>query len=191
MGAAEVVSAEPLAGQRVFVASRAAAVEMFGDGGLREIAEHLPADARVALIDSAILTEPWLPERFVMAWQEAVFEGPAHGSDDELRRYIYKVVDSGFGRVRRLLVNLVTPATLCTRAAELWHDEHTHGEISAEPTGRVVLIKLRNHPYVTRPIARLVMAESLRHAASLTRVKRVDQLHRVEGDTLEVRLTWS
>ena len=35
------------------------------------------------------------------------------------------------------------------------------------------------------------MAESLRHAASLTRVKRVDQLHRVEGDTLEVRLTWS
>jgi hypothetical protein len=191
MGAAEVLSAEPCAGQRVFVASRAAAVEMYGDGGLREIAERLPPDVRGALIDSAILTEPWLPERFVMAWQEAVFEGPARGSDDAFRRYIYRVVDAGFGRVRRLLVNLVTPVTLCTRAAELWHDEHTHGEISAEPSGKVVLIKLRNHPYVTRPIARLVMAESLRHAASLTRVKRVDQLHRVEGDALEVRLTWS
>jgi hypothetical protein len=191
MGAAEVASAEPCAGQRVFVASRAAAVELYGDGGLREIAERLPPDVRGALIDSALITEAWLPERFVMAWQEAVFEGPARGSDDEFRRYVDKVVDSGFGRVRRLLVNLVTPATLCTRAAELWHDEHTHGEISAAPTGHVVVIKLRKHPYVTRPIARLVMAESLRHAASLTRVKRVEQLHRIEGDALEVRLTWS
>jgi hypothetical protein len=182
---------EPCAGQRVFVASRAAAVELYGDGGLREIAERLPPDVRGALVDSALITEPWLPERFVMAWQEAVFEGPARGSDDDFRRYVARVVDSGFGRVRRLLVNLVTPATLCTRAAELWQDEHTHGEISATPTGHVVLIKLRHHPYVTRPIARLVMAESLRYAASLTRVKRVDQLHRIDGDALEVRLTWS
>ena len=120
---------EPCAGQRVFVASRAAAVELYGDGGLREIADRLPPDVRGALIDSAIITEPWLPERFVMAWQEAVYGGPAKTSEDEFRRYVHKVVDSGFGRVRRLLVNLVTPATLCTRAAELWHDEHTHGEI--------------------------------------------------------------
>ena len=80
-----------------------------------------------------------------MAWQEAVFEGRPARSDDELRRYIYKVVDSGFGRVRRLLVNLVTPATLCTRAAELWHDEHTHGEISAEPNGQ------RRHHQAAQP----------------------------------------
>ena len=185
------MSAEPCAAQRVFVASRAAAVQLWGDDGLREIAEHLPPDVRGALIDSALITEAWLPERFVMAWQEAVFAGPVRGSDVELRRYIDKVVDNGFGRVRRLLVQLVTPATLCTRAAELWHDEHTHGEISAQPTGRVVIIRLRDHPYVGRPIARLVMAESLRYAASLTRASRVDQLHRVDGDALEVRLTWS
>jgi hypothetical protein len=184
-------SAEPCAGARVFVASRAAAVELYGDIGLQVIGERLPPDIRGPLIDSAIITEPWLPERFVMAWQEAVFEGPAQGSDAEFRRYIDKVVDAGFGRVRRLLVNLVTPATLCTRAAELWHDEHTHGDITAEPTGHLVVIRLRNHPYVTRPVARLVMAESLRHAASLTRVKRVDENHRVDGDALEVRLTWS
>ena len=113
------------------------------------------------------------------------------GSDDEFRRYVDKVVDAGFGRVRRLLVNLVTPATLCTRAADLWHDEHTHGEITATPTGRVVVIRLREHPYVTRPIARMVMAESLAHAARLTRAKRVDELHRVDGDALEVRLPGS
>jgi hypothetical protein len=184
-------AAEPCAAQRVFVASRAAAVQLYGDEGLRAVGEHLPADVRAALVDSPLITESWLPERFVMAWQEAVFAGPVRGSDDEFRHYIAKVVDSGFGRVRRLLVQLVTPATLCTRAAELWHDEHTHGEISADPTGHVVVIKLRNHPYVTRPIARLVMAESLRYAASLTRVKRVEQLHRLDGDALEVRLTWS
>jgi hypothetical protein len=175
----------------VFVASRAAAVELYGDGGLREIAEHLPPDVRGALIDSALITEAWLPERFVMAWQEAVFAGPVRGHDDEFQRYMDKVVDHGFGRVWRLLVKLVTPATLCTRAAELWSDEHTHGEISAVPTGQLVVIRLRDHPYVARPVARLVMAESLRYAASLTRVKRVDQRHRVDGDALEVRLTWS
>lgn len=185
------MTGEPCAAQRVFVASRAAAVDLYGDDGLRQIAAGLPADVRAALIDSAIITDAWLPERFVMAWQEAVFAGPARGSEDAFRRYVHKVVDAGFGRVRRLLVNLVTPATLCTRAAELWLDEHTHGDISAEPSGHVVVIRLRNHPYVTRPIARLVMAESLRHAASLTRVKRVDEVHRLDGDTLEVRLTWS
>ncbi|HXU69770.1 MAG TPA: hypothetical protein VN947_10600 [Polyangia bacterium] len=187
----DVGASEPCAAQRVFVASRAAALELYGDDGLRQIAERLPPDVRGALIDSAIITEAWLPERFVMAWQEAVFEGPARGSDDAFRRYVDKVVDAGFGRVRRLLVNLVTPATLCTRAAELWHDEHTHGEISATPEGHVVIIRLRHHPYVARPIARVVMAESLRYAASLTRAKHVVELHRVDGDALEVRLTWS
>jgi hypothetical protein len=187
----EAARSEPCAAQRVFVASRAAAVELYGDAGLQVIGERLPPDVRGALIGSAIITEPWLPERFVMAWQEAVFEGPAQSSDDEFRRYVEKVVDAGFGRVRRLLVNLVTPATLCTRAAELWHDEHTHGEITAVPTGQVVVIRLRHHPYVTRPIARLVMAESLRYAASLTRAKRVAEAHHMEGDALEVRLTWS
>jgi hypothetical protein len=174
----------------VFVASRAAAVDMYGDGGLREIAERLPPDAQ-KLVESPIIDEQWLPERLVIAWQEAVFGGPSRASDVEFRRYIDKVVDAGFGRVRRLLVNLVTPATLCTRAAELWHDEHTHGDITAEPSGRVVLIKLREHPYVTNPISRLVMAESLRHAASLTRAKHVEEAHRVDGDVFEVRLTWS
>lgn len=181
---------EPCAGQRVFVAARAAAVELWGDDGLREIAERLPPDARGALIDSAIINDKWLPERYVMAWQEAVWEGPARTRDAAFLRYVQRVVDAGFGRVRRLLVNLVTPATLCTRAAELWHDEHTHGEISARPDGQLVVIKLRKHPYVMRPIARRVMAESLRYAASLTRAKQVTEAHRVENDALEVRLTW-
>jgi hypothetical protein len=175
----------------VFVASRTAAVELYGETGLREIAERLPPDVRAAIADTAIIVERWLPERYVMAWQEAVWEGPARTNEDAFRRYIMRVVDGGFGRVRRLLLNLVTPATLCTRAAELWGDEHTHGEISAHPEGNVVIIRLRAHPYVVRPIARMVLAESLRYAASLTRANRVEQVHRVDGDALEVRLTWS
>lgn len=181
---------EPMAGQRVFVASRAAAVAMWGDAVLRDIGARLPDEIRAALVDTAILVDPWLPERWVMAWQEAAWMGPAHEDEATFRRYVDRVVDAGFGRVRRLLVNLVTPATLCTRAAELWLDEHTHGDISAQPDGRVVTIRLRAHPYVERPVARLVMAESLRHAASLTRAKDVEETHRLDGDTLEVRLTW-
>jgi len=180
---------EACAGSRVFVASRAAALEMYGDDGLKDIAERLPADARV-IADTALITEKWLPEDWIMAWQEAVWHGPARTDDNKFRAYVRRVVDAGFGRVRRLLVNLVTPATLCTRAAELWHDEHTHGEITAHPDGHVVLIRLRAHPYVMRPVSRLVMAESLRHAASLTRAKDVNEVHRLDGDTLEVKLTW-
>jgi hypothetical protein len=181
---------EPRAAQRVFVASRAAALALYGDAGLREIAARLPVEARW-LAESAIITDAWLPERFVMAWQEAVWGGPARTDLDAFCVYIHRVVDAGFGRVRRLLVNMVTPATLCKRAAELWHDEHTHGEISAEPDGQLVVIRLREHPYVKRPIACLVMAESLRRAASLTRVRHVEQTHRVLDDALEVRLTWT
>ena len=183
--------AEPCAAQRIFVASRAAVVGLYGDGGLREIAERLPPDVRGALIESNLITDKWLPERYIMAWQDAVWNGPTRARTDEFRRYVQRVVDHGFGRVRRMLLNLVTPATLCTRAAELWHDEHTHGEISARPEHNVVIVKLRNHPYVGRPVARLVMAESLQYAATLTRAKKVEQVHRVENETLEVRLTWS
>jgi hypothetical protein len=180
---------EACAGSRVFVASRAAAVEMYGNDGVKDISARLPAEARI-IADNALITEKWLPENWIIAWQEAVWNGPARKDEDAFRAYVRKVVDAGFGRVRRLLVNLVTPATLCTRAAELWHDEHTHGEITAQPEGHVVVIRLSAHPYVKRPVSRLVMAESLRHAASLTRAKGVTETHRVDGDALEVKLTW-
>ncbi|HEX4456346.1 MAG TPA: hypothetical protein VIA18_00170 [Polyangia bacterium] len=180
---------EPLAGQRVFVASRLAAVELFGADGLRAIGERLPEEAR-HLVDSALIDAPWLPERFVMAWQEAVWAGPAQLDDAKFRQWIHQTIALGFGRVRRLLVNLVTPATLCTRAAELWHEEHSHGAITAEPHGQEVLIRLREHPYTERAIARMVLAEGLRYAAGLTRAKSVTEAHHMDGDVLEVKLTW-
>ena len=125
-----------------------------------------------------------------MAWQEAVWNGPAQLDEAAFRGWIARTVDAGFGRVRRLLVNLVTPATLCTRAVELWHEEHSHGQITAEPRGQQVLIRLRQHPYVEKPISRMTLAEGLRHAASLTRAKAVEETHRLDGDALEVKLTW-
>jgi hypothetical protein len=186
-----VVGGEPRAAQRIFTASRAAALALYGAGGLRLIAARLPVEAR-PLVDSPIIVEPWLPERFVVAWQEAVWEGPAKHDEEALREYARRTVDAGFGRVRRLLVTLVTPATLCVRAAELWHDEHTHGEICAYPDGHTVLVQLRDHPYVTRPVARMVMAESLRSAAALTRARSVSETHQlIDDDVLEVRLSWS
>ena len=182
--------AEACAASRVFVASRAAAVARFGNEGLKDISARLPDEARM-LADTALIAEKWLPERWIIAWQEAVWNGPARKDDGAFRSYVRAVTDHGFGRVRRLLVNLVTPATVCTRAAELWQDEHTHGSLTAEPVGNVVTIRLRAHPYVGRPVSRLVMAESLRYAASLTRAKDVREAHRLDGDTLEVKLTWS
>src|SRR2546423_14944930 len=109
---------EACAASRVFVASRAAALAMYGNDGLKDIAERLPDEAR-NVADTALITEKWLPENWIIAWQEAVWHGPAGTDDDALRGYARRVVDSGLGRGRRLRVHLGTPAPPCTRDAAL------------------------------------------------------------------------
>lgn len=180
-----------MAAHRVFVSSRAAVVDLWGQDGLQQVRLYLPAEAH-GLVDSAIVSEAWLPERLALDWFDAVWRGPARQDETAFVRWVQRTIDSGFGRVRRLLIKMVTPATLCSRSAELWHDEHSHGQLTAEPIGQDVFIRLREHPYVAHVRARVMVAEAMRYAASLTRVKSVTGSHRVvDGAVLEVKLTWS
>jgi len=182
---------EARAHQQILVAKRAAALALWGETGLARIAAKLPEETRRETIDAPIIAETWIPERWILDWHEAVFRGPAKGDEAALRRFAAEVVQQGFGRVRRVLVKLATPATMASRAAELWRDEHTHGELIARVDKHTAELTLRDHPYVAAPYAGVVMAESMRHAGSLSaRAADVTAQHRRDGDGLVISLAW-
>ncbi len=183
---------EPCVRQSVFAALRETALELWGRDGLQAIGQRLGDEvARRETVDTGIVGPTWLPERWLMEWHQAVWSGPAAANEVVFNRFIHRTVQQGFGRVRKLLLNLVTPPTLITRAAELWRDEHTHGELSARVDGKIGVLMLRDHPFAHNKLSALVLAESMRHAASLSRCKSASQTHALTPAGLEVRLTWS
>jgi hypothetical protein len=182
---------EPCARKTLFIAHREAAEVRWGKEGLVALARALPEEMRKATIDPVVITEPWLPERYIVAWHEAAWEGPCKRDTAEMYRYIHAVLDCGFGRIRRFMLNLITPATLFVRGESLWRHDHTHGDFSCELTGpRAGVIRLRDHPYVESPFTRRSTAETYRYAGQLTRCKSIRESHRVEGGTLIVRIDW-
>jgi hypothetical protein len=182
---------EPLARHSIFVASRNATLHVWGTNGLALIGERLPPDTRRDTVETEIADESWLPERYAVDWLNAVWSGPAHQNDARLDEWIRRHVAQGFGRIRRVLLSLVTPALLIERAAELWRHDHTHGELRAHVDGRAARLTLTDHPYLKSPLACRVLAESLRYAASLSRTRGVDGEHTLDPSGLEVQLAWS
>ena len=183
--------AEPLAHSRIIVAKRHAAVEVFGPEGLDQISQALPAEVRAETIDSSI-TETWIPERWVMEWQRAVWQGPAAENTPLFYRFVDSMVAQGFGRVRRVLVKLATPSLMCERAAELWRDEHTHGVLTAQVSKHAAQLRLSEHPYCTSKLAAMVMSESMRYAGSLSaRAGDVTTSYGLAPGALVVDLHWT
>jgi hypothetical protein len=183
---------EPCVRQSVFAALREVALELWGRDGLHLIGERLGDElARRETVETGIVGPTWLPERWLMEWHQAVWSGPAAGNEVVFHRFIHRTVTQGFGRVRKLLLTLVTPPTLITRAAELWRDEHTHGVLTAHVEGRAGTLLLRDHPFAQNKLSALVLAESMRHAATLSRCSSAHQTHSLTSAGLEVRLTWT
>jgi len=182
---------EPCARQGVFVAQRAAALEVFGAESLKDIGGRVSPDTRRDTVDTSIVGEDWLPERYVLEWQHAVWTGPAKQDDRLFNQFLHSVIAQGFGRIRRFLLMMVTPALLLDRTAELWREEHTHGTLVSRVDGRSALLTLTDHPYASSFLAARVMAESLRHAASLSRTRQVTETHLVLPASLQVKLSWS
>ncbi len=158
---------EPVAHSRIITSKRQAVVDLFGAAGLELVGQGLPPDVRAETIHSS-LTDTWVPERWISLWQRAVWEGPAQRDAAEFNRFIDAMVDCGFGRVRRVLVKLATPALMAERAAELWRDEHSHGTMTAMIKKGAAELRLTEHPYCTSTLAAMVIAESMRYVASLS-----------------------
>jgi hypothetical protein len=184
--------AEPCARKTLFIAHREAAERLWGKEGVAEIGTRLPEDARRATVDPIVIIEPWLPERYIVAWHEVAWEGPCARDTAHMYRYLHAVLDCGFGRIQRFMLNLITPAMLFGRAEALWKHDHSHGDFRCTLTGdRRGVIRLRDHPYVTSPFLRRSIAETYRYAGSLTRCNAVRESHALEPDgTLVVKLDW-
>ena len=121
---------EPCARGTNFIASKRAVLDLWGDEGLRIVTALLPNDARRATAEAVVITaDQWLPERYGQAWFDAVWNGPAKRAIPEFRRFIDKRIDNGFGRVRRMLLQVATPSTLAPRVPALWRNDHTHGSL--------------------------------------------------------------
>lgn len=183
---------EPCARKTLFIAHRDAVEVLWGREGLAEIGRDLPEDARRDVVDPIVITEPWLPERYLIKWHEVAWEGLCGRNTEEMYRYLHTVLDCGFGRIQRLLVQMVTPATLFSRGEALWRHDHSHGDFKSELTGeRSGVIRLRDHPYCDSPFLRRSTAETYRYAGSLTRCNEVRESHTLDPDgTLIVRINW-
>lgn len=188
----EPTQQEPRARRTIFVAFRTAAVELWGPDALRQLGERMPEEARRATIKPTAIAPEWLPEAHVMAWYEAAWEGPCGRREGDYLGFIDRMMDHGFGRVRKLLLSMaMTPVSLAVRSAELWRHDHTHGTLTVERTGvREMTLTLRDHVYMSTALSRLSVVEIYRYASALTRCKEASATHALAGDRLLVRIQW-
>jgi hypothetical protein len=174
---------------------RAACVDLWGEDSLRQLAGHLPLETRVATLDAIVLPFEWVGIRHVIAWHEALWNGPARADERELARLVSRAIELGFGRVKAAFLAGVTPEKLRDRAPELWRYQHTHGALAIEVEGARATVVLRDHPYVDHPSSRRVTAESYRHMVTVVGGRDVRAAWGTEGTgggtrALVVRLSW-
>jgi hypothetical protein len=184
-------TAEPSARRTIFSAFRAAALELWGQAGLDAIGAKMEPECRAATVDAVVLAGDWLPERYVMSWYEAAWEGPCQRHNKPFLEFIDRMMDHGFGRVRKFLLGIASPSMMVGKAASLWRHDHTDGHFTISMTNPgTVEITLRDHAYVETPLSRLAIAEIYRYAFSLCRVNEVTMTHSLEATgSLLVRLT--
>jgi hypothetical protein len=175
----------------VFVGFRAAAIELWGDQGLRTLASALPDDVRTATIDNAVVSAGLYPERYTVAWFNAAYAVMSRRSDREFYAFLDGMMDHGFGRVRRALLRLATPGFLLDQAASLWRHDHSHGTLVTETSRGHGTLVLTQHDYVWDAVARAALAEIFRYGVQLTGAQQVTAAHQVTSpNTLTVTLRW-
>ncbi len=177
----------------VLHAMRLAVLDVFGDAGLAEVAPRVSADTCAQTVDASASPLAWVPERFLVEWHEAVWDGPARRDDAALCRVINRRLDFGFGRVRKALLGLVGPEGVTRRAGELWKHDHTHGvfAVTTGSDGKSAAGTLSEHVFCESPIARRALAETFRYIVHLSRgVKVARETHGLHGASLAIRVTW-
>jgi hypothetical protein len=173
------------------LAFRSAVHELWGEFGWDEVISQLSDDARAALITRPVEPIAWVAERHMMALSEAVFAGPSAGSEDLYRRFVGRMMNHGFGRIRRFVLRWAPPEALLSRAGEFWHHDHTRGELTVAVERGSAVATLRDHVHTTTRLSRLTAAESFRTALGYTRARDVVATHDPTPDhVLEVHLRW-
>jgi hypothetical protein len=182
-------STEPHARASVVHGFRAALVDLKGEEALARLAARLPLQTRTATVDALLLPFEWVPIAHVIAWHEALWNGPCGADEQELARFVARSIGLGLGRFKAAFFHAVTADRLVARAHELWRWQHTHGEVTARVEGSTGVVTLRDHPYVDNSASRRVTAESYRQIVTIAGARDV---HVAWGGTREltVHLSW-
>ncbi len=173
--------------------SQKVSLEMqWGEAGLRSVLERLTPEVREATTGPSFTPLGWYPTRYVVAWIEAIHDGPARRDEAALRKGVDLAIDLSFGRIRRVFLRFATPVLLAERAAALWRREHTHGSLTMDNdlAERRATVTLRCHPFTATFASRVVTAEIFRYVLSLSRAHNVRESHALHGDALRVTLLW-
>jgi hypothetical protein len=174
-----------------FLGLRAAAEEQWGARGLEEVARALPPDVRAAVVDAIVMPSSWLPEAHLIAFCQAVWRGPAGQSEPVFTAFVGRSVFQGWGRFRKMLLGMATPAMLAARAPELWRRDHTHGALVSELLPHGSITRLVGSAYSASDFSRALIFETFRQIMGMTRVKLVRARHTLEPpDTIAMHFDW-
>ncbi len=180
--------------KRLYLAAmKRAAVLVWGEDGLNDIAHALPDDTREEFF-RVVQTDPWIAARHYIKWMYVVHQGPAGLSVTKTREYINRVFDFSGGIILRSMLRMADPASITLRLGPMWKEENTHGELvsSVDPGGNSATFRLTGSPYTETPQTRGGIVEQYRYAYSMTRAKNVTETHALEKPgTLVFRIRWT
>jgi hypothetical protein len=182
----------PQARRTIFVGFRTSAKEQWGEAGLADIGERLPHAVREATVTPVAIHAEMLPEEHVLAWYQAAWEGPAQRDKAAYNRFLQGMMNHGFGKVRRALLQFAGAQHITRKASELWRHDHNTGELCFV-TGdeHSAVVTLADHAYLSTPLARSSLVEILRYAAALGYNRDVSASYVLESpDLLRVQLSW-
>jgi hypothetical protein len=184
-------AAEGLVHRKSLIGFRAACEQMWGPIGYEAIRAALPAEVSERTAGMRPLPD-WIPLDDLIAWHEAVWNGPAKREEQIMTQHIHATVDQGFGRVKRFLLGMSTPQSLAPRVVSLWREEYSTGRLAATAIQeRSVVLTLSDHPYVELPLMRYVIAEVFHYVVSLTHAEDVTVTYGVRETGLVVVLRWA
>jgi len=164
----------------------AASREVFGEETHRRMCERVASHVLDAL---TLDGEAWVPVDDVIEWCEASLCDEDEG---RIRAFVDVMMNHGFGKVRRVLLQIATPHGVLRRAGELWREEFTDGRLVAYATSpNTAIATLYEHRFLESPLLRAVVAESFRYTLQLSGAADVNERHGSDGDgPLIVRLSW-
>jgi hypothetical protein len=168
-------------------------LETWGDDGLRAVAALLPSDVASETIGPDFLAIRWYPSSHIVAWHNALFEGPSKYDERAFTTCIQRALDLSTGLLRRALMRLLTPDVLAEKTGELWDTFHTHGKVLIESKTDVsARIVISEHPFVDDEVSRRVLAIMTRHMLSRSRAKNVRESHELRSPGhLAIQATWT
>ena len=187
------MSEPPTCRSTQLVAFHAAVMRTYGEAGWTSVVENLGADARADLLPGGLLRGAgWVAEKHMMELASAIHEGPCDGDDGSYRRLLAVTIDQGFGRIRKLFVQLASPAMLLTRAPELWKHDHSHGSLKLEHEEGMAIITIEHPVLVSTRLGALTAAEMFRYIVTLTRVQSVTEQHvQRRANVLDITIHWA